>query len=192
LGNVLSALLVPILAFFFLKDGGALRDAFVAAFPTERREQVARILSGLHALLAKYMRALVLLAAATFASHSAFLALARVPYPILLAGVAAILEFIPVVGPLASAIVLLLVAAFAGYPHLLWIAAFLGAYRLFQDYVLNPYLMSSGIAVPPLLVLFGVLAGEAIAGIPGMFFAVPLMASLRIVVLGLRREIDAA
>jgi predicted PurR-regulated permease PerM len=188
LGNLLSAILIPILSFFFLKDGGALRDTLVASFPPRGRTRVAAILTGLHALLLQYTRALVLLSIATFLSHAAFLSATGVPYSVLLAGIAAILEFIPVAGPIVAAAVMLLVAAFAGYPHVLWIAVFLAAYRVFQDYVLNPYLMSEGVALHPLLVLFAVFAGEQVAGIPGMFFAVPAVAALRVILLHLREE----
>jgi len=90
-----------------------------------------------------------------------------VPYPLLLAGAAAALEFIPAVGPFVGGVIIMVVAATGGYPHLLWIVAFLVIYRIFQDYVLNPYLLSSSIEVHPMLVLFGVLAGEQLAGIPG-------------------------
>jgi len=61
-------------------------------------------------------------------------------------------------------------------------------YRLFQDYVLSPYLLSSGVELHPLLVLFGVLAGERVAGIPGMFFSVPVIAALRIIIVRMRRR----
>jgi predicted PurR-regulated permease PerM len=48
--------------------------------------------------------------------------------------------------------------------------------------------MSSGVEVDPLLVLFGVLAGEQIAGVPGMFFSVPVIAALRVLYVRLRRQ----
>jgi len=65
----------------------------------------------------------------------------RVPYALLLAAIAAILEFIPMIGPLTAAVTILLVAGFSGYEHLLFILIFLGVYRLFQDYVLSPRLL---------------------------------------------------
>jgi predicted PurR-regulated permease PerM len=65
---------------------------------------------------------------------------------------------------------------------------FLGLYRIFQDYVLNPYLMSAGVELHPLLVLFGILAGSELFGVPGMFFSVPVMAALRLIILRLRRR----
>jgi predicted PurR-regulated permease PerM len=181
LGNLLSFILVPILAFFFLKDGARMRREAVAMFTQSTRNMVNDILEDLHHMLQRYIRALVLLSAATFLSHITVLSLMGVPFAILLAGIAAILEFIPVIGPVTAGAVILLVAAFSGYHHLLWIFFFLLAYRIFQDYVLNPQLMGSGVEIHPVLVLFGVIAGEQIAGIPGMFFSVPALAALRLI-----------
>jgi predicted PurR-regulated permease PerM len=63
---------------------------------------------------------------------------------------------------------------------------FWGCYRVFQDYVLNPYLMSSRVELHPLLVLFGVLAGNSIGGVPGMFFSIPVIAILKVIYARLR------
>ena len=182
LGNLFSAILIPILAFFFLKDGAEMRSALLDWFDGTARDTLGLILDDLHVLLTKYIRALVLLSLATFTSHTVALSLMGAPYTVLLAGIAAGLEFIPVIGPLLAAVTILALAGLSGYVHLAWIIGFLAAYRIFQDYVLSPYLMSSGVEVPPMLVLFGVLAGEQIAGIPGMFFSVPAIAALRIIV----------
>jgi predicted PurR-regulated permease PerM len=188
IGNVLSVILIPILSFFFLKDGPAMRKAIVESFGARSRGVVDEIFTDLHLLLSQYIRALVLLAIATFLSTLGFLSVMGVPYAILLAGTAATLEVIPVAGPAISAVVILLVAAFSGYPHVLWVLLYLVIYRVFQDYVLNPYLMSEGVEVPPLLVLFGIIAGEQLAGIPGMFFSVPLIAALRVVLTRVRKQ----
>ena len=188
IGNLLSVILIPILSFLFLKDGDALQEAIVESFENGQRPLVRGIVSDLHVLLAQYVRALVILSFATFLFYLGFLSSTGVPYAILLSGIAAPLEFIPVVGPLVASVVILLVAAFTGYPHLLWIVGFLVVYRIFEDYVLSPYLMSAGVAIHPLAMLFGVLAGEQLAGIPGMFFSVPVIAALRIVVVRLRRR----
>ena len=188
LGSLVAVVLVPILSFFFLKDGLLMRDAIVECFHPQRRSLAEDILADLHQLVAQYIRALVLLAMATFVSYSIMLSALGVPYAVLLASVAGMLELIPFVGPLTAAVVALLVAGLSGYVHLLWIVIFLIIYRLFQDYVLSPYLLSSGVALHPLLVLFGVLAGEQVAGVPGMFFSVPVIAALRIIIVRMRRR----
>jgi predicted PurR-regulated permease PerM len=188
IGSLLSAILIPILSFFFLKDGLLIRKTIVDSFAGSNQSTVNEILLDLHELLAQYIRALVILAIATFTFYTGFLSTIGVPYAILLAGIAGALEIIPVVGPLIASAAILLVAAFTGYQHLLWVVIFLAVYRVFQDYVLNPYLMSSGVELHPLLVLFGVLAGEQIAGVPGMFFSVPVIAGVRVIFVHLRRR----
>jgi predicted PurR-regulated permease PerM len=69
----------------------------------------------------------------------------------------------------------------SGSHHLLAIFAFLVAFRFFQDYVVSPHLLSAGMKLHPLLVIFGVLAGASVAGIAGSFLSVPVLAALRVV-----------
>jgi predicted PurR-regulated permease PerM len=192
IGALLTIVLVPILAFFFLKDGSMMRNTIVESFPTARQELVNSIFNDVHTLLIQYIRALLLLAIATFTFYAIFLGVTDGPFPVLLAGVAGVLEFIPAVGPLSGAVIVVVVSAVNGYPHMLILVIFLGIYRLFQDYVLNPYVMSAGVELHPLVVLFGVLVGAELAGVPGMFFSVPAMAVLRVVVNRLRRRKIAA
>ena len=188
LGNLLAAVLIPILSFFFVKDGPLIRRAMLSSVKPEKRLLLMEILKDLNQLLARYIRSLVMLAILVFVVYSLFFAASGVPYPLFLAVLAALFEFIPVAGPLVASLSILIVSALTGYPHVLWLFIFLIVFRLLQDYVVSPYLMSSGVAIHPLVVLFGVLAGEQIAGIPGMFFSVPVMAALRIIFLRLRKE----
>jgi predicted PurR-regulated permease PerM len=188
LGSVGLAVLVPILSFFFLKDAEQIRENILCWVSNDRQRALLEdIMQDVHFLLGKYIRALVILATATFTFYLLFLHLMGVPYSALLAAVAAPLEFIPVLGPLTAAITIILVAAFSGYPNVLWIVVFLGLYRLFQDYVLNPYLMSEGVELHPLIVIFGALAGEQIGGVWGMFLSVPVIATLRVVIVRIRK-----
>lgn len=191
LGAVVSAVLIPILAFFFIKDGKTLRREIVTSFPQPQRPLVAEILADLHLLLAQYIRALVILSMATFVSYVAFLGIVGAPYAVLLAGMAAALEFIPAVGPFLAAVTILIATGTGGYSHWVLILIFLTVYRIFQDYVLSPALMGAGVQVHPLLVLFGVLCGAEIAGVPGIFFSVPVIAALRLIVVRLRRRSSA-
>jgi predicted PurR-regulated permease PerM len=184
----LYLVLVPILAFFFLKDGATIRDEFVVGLVEERRRPVVEsILEDINRLLGEYIRALVLLSAASFTAHNLFLGFSGAPYAVLLAGVAALGEFIPVVGPAAAGLIVLLVTSLSGYSHALLYAVFWLLYRLVQDYILSPYLMSKGVRLNPMLVLFGVLAGDQIAGVLGIFLSVPVLAILRVLFVRLRR-----
>src|SRR5208283_3521129 len=119
-----------------------------------------------------------ILSLSTFTAYSVFLAISGAPYAVLLAGLAALFELVPVIGPLSAGVLAVFVAGFSGYTHVWAFIIFWMFYRLFQDYAVSPWLMGSGVKLHPLLVLFGVLAGEQIAGVPGMFFSVPVIATL--------------
>jgi predicted PurR-regulated permease PerM len=179
-GSILPAILVPILSFFFLKDAREIRDALLDTLDRPHRNTAESILNDVHDVLKNYIRALIILAVASFITWAVFLTLMGEQYELLLAGVAGILEFIPVIGPAVTLAIMLVVTGIAGTGGLLWIVIFWALYRVFQDYVLNPYLMSSGVELHPILVLFGVLAGEKVGGVAGMFFSVPLLAILRV------------
>jgi predicted PurR-regulated permease PerM len=151
-----------------------------------RKELLDDLMADVNLLLAHYMRALVLLALSAFTAYSIFFAIIGVPFGILLAALAFLLEFIPMVGPLAASVIILLVAGVSGAPVLATLI-FLGAYRLLQDYVISPHLMGHGAQLHPLLVLFGVFAGAEVAGIAGTFLSVPVLALARIVYLRVQR-----
>jgi len=170
--------IIPILSFFILKDGRRIRDSLLELF--DDRRQVERVLRDAHFLLLEYMRSLLLLCVAVLVCFSIALSLLHVPYAIILSLIAFPLEFVPLVGPLASAAIIIGVSGFNHYQNIGLVIAFLIGYRLFQDYVLSPHLMKKGVNLHPLLVLFGVFAGGEIGSVPGIFLSIPLLALMRL------------
>jgi predicted PurR-regulated permease PerM len=185
-GNVVYVVLVPIMAFLLVKDAPLLRSAFLG-FVKPRHEPVWRkLLDDVHDVLAHYVKALALLSIATFTTYSIAFALMGLSYALFLAAMAAVLELVPLAGPLLALVAALIVAMVTGYEHFWWILAFGAAYRVFQDYVLSPALMSGRVDVHPLLVLVGIVAGEQIGGVIGMFLAVPAIAIAGVILRVLR------
>jgi predicted PurR-regulated permease PerM len=203
--NLIYVVIVPILAFFFLKDGALIRTHLLelASSNEGMRKFADGLLEDIHGLLAKYMRALVILSLSTFTAYSLFFTVMGVPYGILLAVLAMVLEFIPMIGPLLASTVILIVVGVAGgigshtvatggaaehVVGVLPILIFLLVFRLFQDYVLSPQVMGQGVELHPLLVMFGVLAGGELAGVAGSFLSVPILALIRILYIRMRRS----
>jgi predicted PurR-regulated permease PerM len=117
-----------------------------------------------------------------------------VPYGILLGVMAGMLEFIPMIGPLAAGVIMLVVGG-ASSGHWIALLIFLVLFRMFQDYVVSPHLMGHGVELHPLLVLFGVFAGAELAGIAGTFLSVPVLALMRVLYLRIyqaRQDAQAA
>jgi predicted PurR-regulated permease PerM len=185
--NVIYVVIIPVLAFFFLKDAPTMRGHVLDLLEEgPRRALLGDLISDIHLLLAHYMRSLFLLSAAAFAAYAIFFSVMRMPYGILLAAAGGLLEFIPMLGPVTAVALILIVAGVAGV-SLLPILAFIVVYRVIQDYVLSPHLMGRGVQLHPLLVLLGVFAGAEIAGIAGSFLSVPVLALVRIVYLRIRK-----
>jgi predicted PurR-regulated permease PerM len=90
------------------------------------------------------------------------------------------MEFIPIVGPLVAAAMILGVAFIANYHHLPILLLFLGGWRVMQDYVNSPRIMGGKLQLHPLASLFAVLTGGEIGGVVGVYLSIPIMATLRI------------
>ena len=173
---------VPLLSIFFLKDGRSFSDFLLSTIQSRpQREFLENVLNDLNQMLAHFIRAQLTLAGLTLVMYSAVLAIMGVPYALVLGTIGGVLEFVPVVGPLAGALTIVSVALLMGYPHWVILLAFLGVWRLLQDYVSSPRIMGESMELHPLTAIFGVMAGGEVAGILGIYLSIPVMASLRIV-----------
>jgi predicted PurR-regulated permease PerM len=189
--NLIYLVIIPVLAFLFLKDAETLRkDVLDLAGDGPRRALLEDVIADIHVLLARYMRALVVLSVAAFTAYGIFFAIVGVPYGVVLAVIGGMLEFIPMVGPLVAGVTIVTVTGLTT-GHWVAVIIFLIAYRMLSDYILSPHLMERGVAIHPLLVLFGVFAGAEIAGIAGTFLSVPALAAARVVYVRLRKAKDA-
>ncbi len=174
--------LVPILAIFFLRDGGNFHEVLVALVQSRsQREFLQDVLQDLNQMLAQFIRAQLTLAALSLVAYASVLGILRVPYALMLGTAGGAMEFVPVAGPLLAGAAMMMVAVLAGYQHWIYLLLFLLVWRLIQDYVISPRVMGVSVELHPLAALFGILAGGEIAGILGVYLSIPVMASLRIV-----------
>jgi predicted PurR-regulated permease PerM len=179
--NAVWIILVPILAIFFLLDGSQFAQTIVDLVDRRQQRQFLRgVLADLDTMLAHYIRAQLILAGLTMAVLTAVLTLIRLPYGTVLGVIAGVLEFIPLAGPLAAAVMILGVAFLTSYHHILLVAILLGAWRLFQDYFTSPRIMGKSLELHPLATIFAILAGGEVAGVIGVYLSIPIAATFRI------------
>jgi predicted PurR-regulated permease PerM len=174
-------LLIPILAFFLLKDAATLRRTVIRALPHDGQLQGHRLFEELNATLAAYTRAQLLACVLVGVLCGVGFALLGIPYPVVLGVLAGVLEFIPLVGPFVLAAVAAAIGALHAPMLAVWAIVFLGVLRLIEDYAIYPRLIRRGIHVHPLAVILAVLAGAELGGIAGMFLAVPTAAIASVV-----------
>jgi len=174
--------LVPILAIFFLRDGGSFHGVLLTLVQSRtQREFLQDVFQDLNQMLAQFIRAQLTLAALSLVAYTACLGAMRVPYALMLGTAGGALEFVPLAGPLLAGVAMMIVAILSGYQHWPFLLLFLFLWRMVLDYVISPRVMGVSVELHPLAALFGILAGGEIAGVLGVYLSIPVMASLRIV-----------
>ena len=174
--------LIPILSFFLLKDAEAFRRSALQMLPRGRwRWRGDEFFQDVSSTLAAYTRAQ--LTACLFIGLVCALGftLLDLPSPLVLGFLAGVFEFVPLVGPLLIAVLAASVASFhAGLFSALLVLIFLGVLRIAQDYFIYPRLIGQGIHLHPLAVIIAILSGAELAGVTGIFLAIPVVAILTV------------
>jgi predicted PurR-regulated permease PerM len=189
LGNVLIHLfgflpwlmLIPILAFFLLKDSASFRAIALQTLPQGRwRGRGRELLQDVNATLAVYIRAQLIACLLIGTVCTIGFSLIGVRYALVLGIVSGLLEFIPLAGPLAVALIATLIASSFSMQQALGVVVFLGIMRIVHDYIIYPRIIGHGMPLHPFAVIVAILCGAALAGVPGIFLAIPTVAVLSV------------
>jgi predicted PurR-regulated permease PerM len=174
--------LIPILSFFFLKDADSFRRSVLAMLPRGRlRWRGDEFFQDINSTLAAYIRAQLTACVVIGVVCSLGFALIGLPNSLVLGLIAGMLEFVPLAGPLVVAILAAVLALlYSGFGLAFVVLLFLGVLRIVQDYVLYPRIIGEGIHLHPLAVILAILAGAEIAGVAGIFLAIPVIAIITV------------
>lgn len=174
--------LIPILSFFLLKDADSFRRSMLAMLPRGRlRWRGDELFQDISSTLAAYIRAQLTACILIGVICTIGFALIGLPSPLVLGLIAGALEFVPLVGPLVVAILAAVLALLHwGFGTTLVVLLFLGVLRIIQDYVIYPRIIGEGIHLHPLAVILAILAGAEIAGVAGIFLAIPVIAIITV------------
>ena len=174
--------LIPILSFFLLKDVDSFRRSALQMLPRGRwRWRGDEFFQDVNSTLAAYTRAQLTACLFIGAVCAGGFAVIGLPSPLVLGLIASLFEFVPLVGPLLLAIVAALIAGFhSGFTSALEVLIFLVVLRVVQDYFVYPRLIGHGIHLHPLAIIMAILCGAELAGVAGIFLAIPVVAVLTV------------
>lgn len=182
LGGLSGALIVFVLTLYFLVSLSSIKEAFYRMGPAWSRPQLADMTERITQSVGAYLKGMVILA--FFNSIVALILhfVLGLPFPALMAVVAFVLTIIPLVGTVMFWILASVLALFTSP----WLALiFFIAYFIYMEleaYVLTPRVMTRAIAVPGILVVVGALVGGTLLGLLGALVAVPVTASILLIV----------
>ncbi len=175
---LLTLLLIisTVLCFYFLKDGRRAWAAFLQRVPVGRREEIGTAGQKAVGVLGGYMVATGVISAFAAATQFAIMALLGIPLALPLAVLAFFGGFIPYIGSLLTTLAAFLVTVAVGTPQQIAImAAWTLVFNIVQGNVVAPLVYGRAVNIHPAVVLLALPAGMAVAGIIGMFLAVPFI-----------------
>jgi len=167
--------------FFWLMEHARIQRYLLAYLPAERRAGTRDAWNEVETRLGLWVRGQLTLMLVMGVATGIAYTLLGLPGALLLGLIAALTEAIPIIGPLLGAVPAILVAATVSPQLALIVAGVYVVIQLIEGSVLVPLVMRNTIGISPLLVLLSLLVGGAVGGLVGAFLAVPIAASVEIV-----------
>jgi len=193
--NAIWIVIVPIVAFYALRDFHVILAKSLLLVPAKRRDLVATAVTEITGIFARFLRGLLMVSAFNGAATAVLLSVLRVPGAITLGVVAGILYSVPYIGALLTLVITAAVAFVGGGPNMLFLSVGLSIvlHQIIFDQIVSPRVLGNQVGLHPILSILALLVGNLLLGIIGMILAVPVAACIQIAVLAtipkLSREI---
>lgn len=183
ISTLFETLLVVIVSVYWIIAGPTLRSFTLSLFPEERQARVSSVMSEMGQTMGGYVRGIAINSSLLGVAAFIGLSLIGVQYALVLALIAAVLDIVPIIGPIVASVPIVGVALLDSPTTALITLVFWVAVQQLESYVTLPFIMHYQADVPPLLVLLAVFGGESVGGILGALVAIPLAGALRIFVI---------
>jgi predicted PurR-regulated permease PerM len=180
--GVTGSIIVLILTLYFMASLRSMKRVTYRFVPAYRREGFAQVLEEITQAVGRYVVGQVGLALVNGVLSFIFLSIIGAPFPPLLALIAFIGSMIPLVGTLSASIINSVICLFVSPVTALIAIIYYLIYMQIEAYILSPRIMNRAVAVPGALVVIAAVAGGAIGGILGALVAIPVAASVIIIV----------
>lgn len=175
--GVLGSLFVVLVVGIYMAAHPAMyADGLVRLFPIGRRPRVRALLGELGHTLRRWLAGQLLAMAGVGALTFGGLLLLDVPLAFGLGVLAALLEFVPYIGPIAAAVPALLVALTQDPTTALYVALLYFAIQQAEGYLITPLVQQRAVYLPPVLIILAQILMGVLFGLLGIVLATPLAA----------------
>jgi predicted PurR-regulated permease PerM len=175
---IIDGFIALVIAFWALRDLPTIREEILLV-AGKRRDDAEMLFGQIGKSMGGYLKGQTVASLCTGLMAMVGLFIAGVPYAFLLGALAFVLNYIPYVGPLLTGMVAAMVGLFVSpLKALLGIVVVVAAQQITDNFI-TPRVMASEVNLHPTLVIFSLLVGGTLFGIPGMLFAIPIAAALQ-------------
>ncbi len=179
-GGLVSFVLIIVLSFYFAVREQGLNDFLRLITPVKKQEYILDLWKRAQKKMGRWLQGQLLLSLLVGVLVYIGLLILGVPYALLLAIIAAVLELVPVFGSILAAVPAILVAFIDGgtTQALLVIALYIVVNQV-QGNIVYPLVVQKVLGVSPLVVILAIIAGYQLAGFFGVLIAVPVAAAIQ-------------
>lgn len=179
---IASAILVLVLALFFAADPQVYVNGVLRLVPIERRPRFRELAGRLHHALRHWLIGQLLAMAFIGVLTGIGLVIIGVPLTLALTLLAALLNFIPNLGPIISSVPAILLALTQSWQDALWVIALYAASQNIEGYFFTPMVQKKAVNIPPALTISSQLVFGLLFGFPGVALATPLAVTTMVTV----------
>ncbi|HEX5071534.1 MAG TPA: AI-2E family transporter [Vicinamibacterales bacterium] len=179
LGQILTILLMP---FYLLLESHDLHNWMLALVKPEHQPRVDRIMRSVTHKVGAWLSGQLLLAGIVAVAATIAFKLIGVPYFYVLGLLAALGEFVPVIGPLLAAIPAVLLGWTISPQTALLVAAYSSIQQFIESNVLVPRIMERQVGVSPVSIIVALLLGSSLLGLVGAILSVPTAAIVQVII----------
>jgi predicted PurR-regulated permease PerM len=182
LGKILAYAVVPFIAFYLLKDIKEINSVGMTMIPSRYRKQTLAVLRDVNESLSKYIHGQMIVALVVGILAYLGYWIIDMPYPFVLATFVCLTNIIPYIGPIIGAAPAILVALSISTKMALLVLLVNTVIQVLEGNILSPNIVGRSLHLHPLMIIFALLAGEAVGGILGLIVAVPVLAVCKVVI----------
>ena len=186
--SLLHVVFTLFLALYLTIDGDRVRRYVIAFLPFDRQEQALELTERIGVRLGAWARGELLLGAIIGGLTWIGAMVIGLPYAAALALIAGIGELVPTLGPIIAAIPLIAVGLLSSPTQGLLALILAILVQQLENNLIVPRVMSHAVDLHPVVVMLAILAGGELLGIPGALLAVPVVASVAVIVDEFQRE----
>ena len=179
---IAGVLLIIFLAIYIAADPNTYHAGLMHLFPRPSRRRAGEILSAMATVLRKWLVTQLIAMTVIGAVTTVVLLTLKVKAALALGLIAGLLEFIPTVGPILSAIPAVAMGFIDSPQKALYIAVAYMGIQFLENHILIPILMKGGVDIPPALTILAQALATLLFGFLGLMVAVPLMAASMVAV----------
>lgn len=184
--GITGMLIIFILTLYFVASLSSMKRGLYRLIPASKRAGFTDLAEQITASVGRYVVGQGTIALANGIASFIFLSIMSIfglKYPALFAFIAFLFALVPLVGTLTGSILISLSTLLLSGPGVaLWVAIYYLAYMQIEAYVINPRVMNRAVKVPGAIVVIAALAGGSLLGILGALIAIPVAASVLLVI----------